>query len=137
MHNLIMRSILLTLHHFRTNINIDLKRTRTCASQTAALGVVLGALAQRHREAQEAVVAEGLFRAALEKLSGPYALHDPGSQAARARALESYGELLGKWERREAEGADMRAQAQMLRSARGALWADDSPLLAFVVPSLL
>lgn len=41
------------------------------------LGRVLGAMAQLHAEEAQAVTAEGLFRAALEKLTGPYAIHDP------------------------------------------------------------
>lgn len=93
----------------------------------------LGLLARCHFVAGEAVTAEGLYRAALDGLEGVaedsqsggiVGGQRPGEAAmavvvaspihpySKAATLRGYSELLGQWEKREAEGETVTRRAE-------------------------
>jgi len=105
-----------------------------------ALGRILRHLAMAYMQSSQAVKAEGLFRAALEKLSSPYGLHDIRYQYEAALAKGFYGRLLTKWEKREMIGNQYRDEAKILLEQAVIQPTDavaSSPLPKFVFTSLL
>ena len=88
-----------------------------------------------HAHGMEAVTAEGLFRAALDKINhSPFSVHNLGyvtydihindlrnvicftvvrrHQHEKARVLNAYGKLLLKWDKRENAGNDMLKESE-------------------------
>lgn len=70
----------------------------------ATLGRALSLHALLHHRTGRAVMAEGLYRSAIDKLSHRSVAHDQRFQYELAVAEGLYGLLLHKWDRREKEG---------------------------------
>ncbi len=69
----------------------------------------------------KAVTAEGLFRAAAERLTGPHALHDARWKQELAVVHGGYSVLLSKWDKREGDcERELKAAAEMW--AKSAAW---------------
>lgn len=74
-------------------------------------GVVLRKLAVMNMKVSQAVTAEGLFNAALTKLASPHAKHDVTFVYEAAITKASLGQLLTKWDKREAHGHALQKEA--------------------------
>ena len=86
------------------------------------LGRVLNLLAFANMAESNAVTAEGLFRASMEYLQGPFARHQPLWRGELGLARGGYGVLLSKWEKRQQDCKRELAAAEELRQ-EGEKWA--------------
>jgi len=94
------------------------------------LGYVLSLMAYEKMAQSQAVTAEGLFRAADEYLSGPYAINNPRWIYERGYVLGGYGVLLSKWEKRHAESV------KQAESSKELLATVNIPVPHYIVPQL-
>jgi tetratricopeptide (TPR) repeat protein len=78
------------------------------------LGRVLAEMARAHTRSMQAVSAEGLFRSAISKLSGPNASGEPRYALEAASVKMDYGKLLVEWDKREREGQKEIEQANKI-----------------------
>jgi hypothetical protein len=85
------------------------------------LGRVLSHVAFDSMAASKAVTAEGLFRAAAERLTGPYAVHDARWKQELAVAHGGYSVLLSKWDKREGD-TERERKAASEAWAKSAAW---------------
>ena len=77
----------------------------------ATLGRVLSLHALLHHRTGRAVMAEGLYRSAIDKLSHRSVAKDPRFKYELCVAEGLYGLLLHKWDRREKEGVNWTTKA--------------------------
>lgn len=88
-------------------------REHVFGTESLAFAHTLALLGTVHHAAEQAVTAEGLFRAALEKLGPSFSHMKPAEQRVYRLATLHYADLLRDWDDREREGE------QLLREVAG------------------
>lgn len=94
---------------------------------------ILRLIACVNMQGAQAVTAEGLFRSAEEKLVSPFAKNDPRQLFESSLVTGYYGQLLCKWDKREAKGKESLEEAtKLLQQWQSSLKYPRAPLTSVI-----